>query len=85
MKNNKKKVNIEIGKLIYLRDCNEYGGVGKIVDYFPKGYFSKDEIIEVRCSKIDETVYFLLQHGLESKTMVKLGNILRMVILSILM
>lgn len=56
-KNNKKKVDIKIGKLIYLRDVNEYGGAGIIVDYFPKGYFANYEIIEVRCSKIDEAVY----------------------------
>ena len=30
---------------------------GIIQDYFPKGYFANYEIIEVRCSKIDETVY----------------------------
>ena len=54
---NKKKVDIKIGKLIYLRDCNKYGGAGIIQDYFPAGYFSKYAIIEVHCSKIDETVY----------------------------
>ena len=56
-KNNKEKVDIKIGKLIYLRDCNKYGGAGIIQDYFPKGYFANYEIIEVHCSKIDETVY----------------------------
>ena len=56
-KNNKKKVDIKIGKLVYLRDCNKYGGAGIIVDYFPKVYFANYEIIEVHCSKIDETVY----------------------------
>ena len=51
------RITIEIGKLIYLRDVNEYGGVGIITDYFPKDYFANYEIIEVHCSKIDETVY----------------------------